>query len=284
MDFILHGAIATCPIKSFVVHHCPCATCHQLVTPAPPAAPCPLDSVVLQKPAVSTCTTPTLVTLPTHYCHYFHILPTRMVNSFYLGFCYLAAVDTADCIKACAMLGNYLSIATLACSDIIHCNSAYLTVQYPSLYHLTTQPTSIPLLLGNRSWVIGTELPPNLFHHPTGPPSSSHNNPYSGPPHSYGPRAPNGSCGGPRGGHLPQGNDGRYYNVNREPLGFMQGPPFPLKKKSNPVHNIFQPYSLDPARHHTGLLSTATQAWKSATRDYLNIMIDSLKASLMNLP
>ena len=64
------------------------------------------------------------------------------------------------------------------------------------------------------------------------------------------------------------------------------GPPdnsYPRKHK-NPAQLIFQPYSLDVNRCHAGSPSTTAQAWKSATRDELDITIDGLRASLTNLP
>ena len=64
------------------------------------------------------------------------------------------------------------------------------------------------------------------------------------------------------------------------------GPPdngYPRKRK-NPAQLIFQPYSTDVNRQQAGSPSATAQAWKSATRDELDIMIDGLRASLTNLP
>ena len=64
------------------------------------------------------------------------------------------------------------------------------------------------------------------------------------------------------------------------------GPPdsgYPRKCK-NPAQLIFQPYSLDVNHCRAGSPSTTAQAWKSATRDELDVTIDGLCASLTNLP
>ena len=64
------------------------------------------------------------------------------------------------------------------------------------------------------------------------------------------------------------------------------GPPdngYPWKRK-NPAQLIFQPYSTDVNRWRAGSPSATAQAWKSATQDELDITINSLCASLTNLP
>ena len=64
------------------------------------------------------------------------------------------------------------------------------------------------------------------------------------------------------------------------------GPPdngYP-KKHKNPAQPIFQPYSLDVNCCRAGSPSATAQVWKSATRDELDITINSLHASLTNLP
>ena len=57
-----------------------------------------------------------------------------------------------------------------------------------------------------------------------------------------------------------------------------------LRKRKNPAQLIFQPYSTDITRRRAGSPSATAQAWKSATRDELDITIDGLHASLTNLP
>ena len=57
-----------------------------------------------------------------------------------------------------------------------------------------------------------------------------------------------------------------------------------LRKRKNPAQLIFQPYSTDVNHWRAGSPSATAQAWKSATRDELDITIDGLCASLTNLP
>ena len=95
-------------------------------------------------------------------------------------------------------LGDYPTVSALAHSDLVCCNSAYLVAQCPGLYHLMTQPTALPLLSGDCSWVVGAELPPcltpNPFARPAGP-ASNNGNPFSSPPQGYGQCGPRGGCG-----------------------------------------------------------------------------------------
>ena len=202
MDFILHGPSPAFTPKPFVARRRPMARKRCPVTPALPSYPCPLDSVVLWKPAAHPTPAPLpQVTVPPRFCRRFTIRSSR-ADTFYPGFCYLTAVDTTDRVQACLALGDYPTVSALARSDLVCCNSAYLTIQCPGLYHLSTQPTGLPLLSGNRAWVVGAELPPHptpdTFTRPAGP-ASNNGNPYSGPPRGYGLR-------GPRGGRGNHGN------------------------------------------------------------------------------
>ena len=287
MDYVLHGSSPVLPPKPFVARRRPRMPRRAPVTPALPSYPCPLDSVVLRKPAArATPAPPPKVTVPMRFRRRFTVRSSR-ADSFFPGFCYLAAVDTDDRISACLALGDYPTVSALARSDLVRCNSAYLIAQRPGLYHLTTQPTALPLLSGNRSWVVGAELPPrptpNPFARPAGP-ASNNGNPFSGPPRGYGPRGPRGGRGNR--GSRPPGHSDRYFPADFGAGGGPMGPPdngYPRKRK-NPAQLIFQPYSTDVNRRRAGSPSATAQAWKSATRDELDITIDGLRASLTNLP
>ena len=288
MDYVLHGSSPVLPPKPFVARRRPRAPKRAPVTPALPSYPCPLDSVVLRKPTARAIPAPIpKVTVPVRFRRRFTVRSSR-ADSFFPGFCYLAAVDTVDRVEACLALGDYPTVSALARSDLVRCNSAYLTVQCPGLYHLSTQPTGLPLLSGNRTWVVGAELPPrptpNPFACPAGP-TSNNGNPFSGPPRGYGPRGPRGGRGS-RGNRPPPGHSDRYFPADFGSSGGPMGPPdngYPRKRK-NPAQLIFQPYSTDVNRRRAGSPSATAQAWKSATRDKLDITIDGLRASLTNLP
>ena len=208
MDYVLHGSSPALPPKPFVARRRPKAPKRTSVTPTLPLYPCPLDSIVLRKPAARTTPAPApKVTVPMQFRQRFTVRLSRAA-SFFPSFCYLAAVDTDDRVEACLALGDYPTVSALARSDLVCCNSAYLTVQCPGLYHLSTQPTGLPLLSSNRAWVVGAELPPrptpNPFTRPAGP-ASNNSNPYSGPPRGYGPRGPRGGRGS-RGNRPPPGH------------------------------------------------------------------------------
>ena len=185
MDYVLHGPSPVLTPKPFVTRCRSPLRKRTPVTPTLPLYPCPLDSIVLRKPVACPAPTPLpQVTVPPQFCCRFTVRSSH-ADTFYPGFCYLAAVDTADRIEACLALGDFPTVSALARSDLVHCNSAYLTVQCPGLYHLSTQPTGLPLLSGNRAWVVGAELPPhptpNPFARPAGP-TSNNGNPFSSPP------------------------------------------------------------------------------------------------------
>ena len=208
MDFVLHGPSPILTLKPFVARRRPMARKRRPVTPALPSYPCPLDSVMLWKPTARPTPAPLpQVTVPPRFRCRFTVCSSR-ADTFFPGLCYLAAVDTADCIQACLALGDFPTMSALARSDLVRCNSAYLTVQCPGLYHLSTQPTGLPLLSGNRAWVVGAELPPrpapDPFARPAGP-ASNNSNPYSSPPRGYGLRGPRGGRGN-RGNRPPPGH------------------------------------------------------------------------------
>ena len=208
MDYVLHGSSPALPPKPFVARRRPKVPKRTPVTPTLPSYPCPLDSIVLQKPVARPAPAPLpQVTIPPQFRRRFTVRSSH-ADTFYPGFCYLAAIDTADRIEACLALGDFPTVSALTRSDLVCCNSAYLTVQCPGLYHLSTQPTGLPLLSGNRTWVVGAELPPrptpNPFACPAGP-TSNNGNPFSGPPRGYSPRGPRGGCGN-RGNRPPPGH------------------------------------------------------------------------------
>ena len=288
MDYVLHGSILAQAPKPFVARRCPLTRKRTLVTPRLPSYPCPLDSVVLRKPAARPTPAPLpQVTVPPRFRRRFTVR-SSCADTFYPGFCYLAAVDTTDRIEACLALGDFPTVSALARSDIVCCNSAYLTVQCPGLYHLSTRPTGIPLLSGNRAWVVGAKLPPrptpNPFARPAGP-ASNNGNPFSSPPRGYGPRGPRGGRGS-CGNHPPPGHSDRYFPADSSARPGPMGPPDNgyQRKRKNPAQLIFQPYSTDVNRRRAGSPSATAQAWKSATRDELDITINGLRTSLTNLP
>ena len=68
MDYVLHGSSPVLPPKPFVARHCPKVPKRTLVTPALPSYPCPLDSVVLRKPAArATPASVPKVTVPARF-------------------------------------------------------------------------------------------------------------------------------------------------------------------------------------------------------------------------
>ena len=114
MDYVLHGSSPALPPKPFVARRRPRVPKRTPVTPALPSYPCPLDSIVLRKPAA--CATPAStpkVTVPMRFRRRFTVRSSR-ANSFFPGFCYLAAVDTVDRVEACLTLGDYPTVSALA--------------------------------------------------------------------------------------------------------------------------------------------------------------------------
>ena len=117
MDYILHGSSPAQIPKPFVTRRCPKVSKHAPVTSAMPTYPCPLDSIVLWKPAAHPAPLPQVTIPPKFRCRF--TVHSSQADTFYPGFCYLAAVNTADCIEACLALGDYPTISDLACSDIV---------------------------------------------------------------------------------------------------------------------------------------------------------------------